>query len=157
MSEELNLDSAMQCQIPNEQTHEISYFEQSQFSQLDTAFSIVAVRSEPTARYNCHGLTFAGRRTAIHKSTAVQQALHEDGYVAIDPSEVLPGDIIMYYEDGGDIEHSGIVLKQPREEFLRIPLVVSKWGKHRELIHWANQSPYSFANVKYFRINVSQA
>jgi hypothetical protein len=67
----------------------------------------------------------------------------------------MPGDVIIYFGDDGDAEHSGIVLTSPKDSQLRVPQVLSKWGKFSEFIHWANQSPYNFAFVKYYRITIS--
>src|SRR5260370_1084878 len=45
--------------------------------------------------YNCHGLTFASRRTTIWRADEVRKILAHDGYQRIDPKEILPGDIIL--------------------------------------------------------------
>lgn len=63
-----------------------------------------------------------------------------------------PGDVIVYYGPEGDFEHSGLVVDPPMQENLWIPMVRSKWGKYRELIHPGNRCPYDFSNVKYFRV-----
>lgn len=107
-------------------------------------------RSSPTACYNCHGLAFASRRTWISKSCEIDKILREDKYIEIHRKDTLPGDIIIYYANDGDAEHSGIVLSEPKE--LGIPMVVSKWGSFPEFVHWANQCPYSFQNAVFYRI-----
>ena len=38
-------------------------------------------RTGPDPTYNCHGLTFASRRTAIHDPSVVDFILKEDNYV----------------------------------------------------------------------------
>jgi hypothetical protein len=48
--------------------------------------------------YNCHGLTFASRRTRIYD---VQQVLAEDAYEHIPLNEVEPGDVIVYFYGKG--------------------------------------------------------
>ena len=107
-------------------------------------------RSSPTPCYNCHGLTFASRRTWIDQSREIQKILGEDKYIRINTKDTLPGDIIVYYGADGDPEHSGIVVSEPKE--LGIPMVVSKWGALPEFVHWANQCPYSFQKAKFYRI-----
>ncbi len=108
-------------------------------------------RSSPTPCYNCHGLTFASRRTRIEETGEIHKILEEDKYIVIRPKDTLPGDIIIYYADDGDAEHSGIVLSEPTR--LGIPMVVSKWGSSSEFVHWANQCPYSFRNAMFYRID----
>lgn len=147
---QLRLDSSLGNPIDNGQYNEISDYELSQYSKIKTD-NILHRRCEATARYNCHGMTFASRRTGIYESSVVAQVLKEDGYSEISQNKVLPGDVIVYYSDDGDAEHSGVVVSLPDGTF-GIPQVMSKWGKYAEFIHWANQSPYSFAVVKYYRI-----
>jgi hypothetical protein len=68
------------------------------------------IRLEMSVAYNCHGLTFACRRTCVHASAQVRQILEHDGYERVPKVEdVLPGDIILYVSEG-DVEHSGVVI-----------------------------------------------
>lgn len=103
--------------------------------------------------YNCHGMTFASRRTGIDDNSTIEQILEEDRYVLIRTEEVLPGDIILYIHADGDIEHSGIVIEPPTQANLHIPLIFSKWGKYLESVHLANCCPYDFNQARYYRIN----
>src|SRR5262245_45905132 len=65
-----------------------------------------------SAIYNCHGLTFAARRTGISAATQVIKILSDDEYTEIAESAVQPGDIVVWYnDDNGDVEHSAIVLE----------------------------------------------
>jgi hypothetical protein len=137
--------------VPNTQSHELTSFEVSQYADLDWKYPHAKFRSPPNPVYNCHGLTFASRRTGIHSSSALQAILHDDGYTEVDKENVLPGDTILYYADDGDIEHSGIVVSPPGAQ-LKIPQVVSKWGKYKEAIHFAHDCPYHFANARYYRV-----
>ena len=41
----------------------------------------------PCITYNCHGLTFASRRTCINTPSEVQKTLDEDGYKKIEMKE----------------------------------------------------------------------
>lgn len=99
-------------------------------------------------------MTFASRRTGIFDVSVLQQILREDGYQEIKPAEVLAGDVILYFNDDGDIEHSGVVVDTQVGGIggLRIPMVRSKWGKGKEFVHPANHCPYAFGLAKYFRI-----
>lgn len=80
--------------------------------------------------------------------------LKDDGYEEVDAGEYRPGDLIVYFGETGDIEHSGIVVEfAPDDLRLKIPRVLSKWGVGSEWVHPANDCPYSFANVKYYRVS----
>jgi hypothetical protein len=98
-------------------------------------------------------LVFATRRTNIDDSLEVQKIIKQDNYEEIDVKKVLPGDIIIYYADDNDAEHSGIVISVP-DDVLPIPNVISKWGQLEEYIHPANQCPYHFINAKYYRMKI---
>jgi len=100
-------------------------------------------------------MTFASRRTGIWATAEIQKILNDDQYGEVKPEDAMPGDVIIYFGDDEDAEHSGIVLTSPKDSQLRVPQVLSKWGKFSEFIHWANQSPYNFASVRYFRITTS--
>jgi len=129
---------------------ELTLFVQKQIEDAIEAYKPKSTRSSATPCYNCHGLTFASRRTGIYKAAEIRKILKEDKYIEINRRNTLPGDIIVYCSDDGDIEHSGIVLSEPNG--LSIPLVVSKWGNSPEFVHWANQCPYSFQNALIYRI-----
>jgi len=101
--------------------------------------------------YNCHGLTFAARRTAVTDASEVRKVLSQDEYEVVDKKDVLPGDLILYVSNDGDIEHSGVVVEAGGPP-LNIPRIVSKWGKFFEVIHAANYCPYNFAGAEYHRI-----
>lgn len=104
--------------------------------------------TEPSARYNCHGLTFAARRTGIDNPVQVQRIINDDGYRKLELGE-LPsvGDIAIYREDG-DIVHSGIVIGEKD----RVPWVLGKWGECHEVIHSVSDCPYVRAVVTYYRL-----
>jgi hypothetical protein len=150
---ELALETADGREIPNEQIRELSQFDQHLAARLDTEYGgYIHHRSEPTPRYNCHGLAFAARRTGVFEAWVIQRILEDDRYVRIETAQVLPGDIVLYYDESGDIEHSGVVIESPAEQNLSMPLVCSKWGKFAEVIHLAHRCPYNAANLQYFRI-----
>lgn len=99
----------------------------------------------PSRQYNCHGLTFASRRTWIWKSSEIEKILKDDEYEMVELKDVLPGDIVVYTQDG-DVEHSGIVLSVDP-----VPYILSKWGPLHEVIHGVNECPYS-GSITYYRI-----
>ena len=53
----------------------------------------------PSNTYNCHGLTFGSRRAELAFAD-VAIVLEEDDYTEIDRTEVLPGDIAVYFSTG---------------------------------------------------------
>jgi hypothetical protein len=91
----------------------------------------------PSGQYNCHGLTFAARRTWIRDPKEINKILDEDEYKQIQQNEVIPGDIAVYYLNG-DVEHSGQVVK--RESYFI--WILSKWGQCHEAIHLAGDCEY---------------
>jgi hypothetical protein len=109
--------------------------------------------SDPTYGYNCHGLTFAARRTQVWSSTHVQHILTEDGYTEIALKDVLAGDVAIYRStETSEIEHSAIVVEKPKTDDLKGPLVVSKWGPCPEFIHFYMECPYRPSTVTFYRL-----
>ena len=150
----LALETCRANAIDNERLYEISPSETNSFRDFDRDYGgNVHRRSNPTPHYNCHGLTFASRRTGIFENEVLQQILRDDGYLEVARDSVLPGDVILYFDEYGGCEHSGIVISRPQADNLYVPWVCSKWGKYAELLHLANDCPYSFANVKYYRVH----
>ena len=110
------------------------------------------LRRPPTGQYNCHGLTFANRRTGIYHPASVAEILEDDGYRQIKASEVCLGDVVVYY-DGRQIAHTGIVVRIEREEGLiggQATWIMSKWGQAGEYIHPVNLGPYSEHDLTYW-------
>jgi hypothetical protein len=102
--------------------------------------------------YNCHGMTFAARRTAILETAEVRTILAHDQYEEVAPADVLPGDVIIYVSSDGEVDHSGIVVEiRTGEGVLRTPMVCSKWGKSPEVFHAWSDCPYA-PDVRYYRI-----
>jgi hypothetical protein len=102
----------------------------------------------PCKTFNCHGLTFASRRTWVG-SPEVSKILADDDYVQV-PNEdpILPGDIALYVKDR-DYNHSGIVVYLKQDT----PWILSKWGECQEAVHAVLDCPYFDCNVEYHRVN----
>ena len=96
--------------------------------------------TKPTGDYNCHGLTFASRRTCVDP-VEVTKILSDDGYLSVVVPEVpRPGDIIVYFNSrSGDVEHSGHVVSIDKSLG---PIILSKWGTLREYLHPVMTCPY---------------
>jgi hypothetical protein len=108
----------------------------------------------PCRTYNCHGLTFAARRSEVHWDQVVTILEHDD-YVAVPRNKVRPGDVIIYFGETltglkAAPEHSGVVIEV-------LPLnavkVLSKWGYGDEWIHTEADCPYSKKYVEFFRVS----
>src|ERR1039457_4126012 len=61
-----------------------------------------------TATYNCVGMAFANRRTCIEPDH-VKMILEDDGYEEVEPRDVLPGDLVIYRDNEGNISHVAVV------------------------------------------------
>lgn len=150
-ADSIRLETRKGTRIENGHGSEITISELAQAKDL--------VRKHPNARprtgcslyYNCHGLTFASRRTSVFRTADIQLILDEDGYEEVRETEVLPGDVAAYREEDGEIIHSGIVVSCPDRQ-LGVPMVCSKWGKGPETIHSLMDCPYRGARVSYYRV-----
>ncbi len=80
--------------------------------------------------YNCFGLVWANRRTAIYEESEISKILSDDGFRQIKTeSQLQPGDVVLYRLDD-NICHAAIVLElRPLQSGTRnIPWVLSKWS-----------------------------
>lgn len=110
--------------------------------------------TKPSFKYNCHGLTFAARRTAITESASIESILKDDEYVEVDRKFVVPGDVVMYYEFG-DFSHSGIVVKVDHIGVEPVIWILSKWNRLHEVVHKLHECPYwgrPDINIRFWRI-----
>lgn len=112
----------------------------------------ITLRTNPSPYYNCHGMTFASRRTRIWDPAEIKKIIVDDNYLEIPEDSIMPGDVVIYFGDKGDVEHSGIVLKGPDETKFKVPVIMSKWGQFAEVIHELPVCPYDHTRVKYYRI-----
>jgi hypothetical protein len=78
----------------------------------------------------------------------LRKILAEDDYEEIKLSDLIAGDIAIYINRDGEIEHSGIVVEI--EQFG--PRVLSKWGGCHEVVHMLGDCPFDATRVKYYRI-----
>jgi hypothetical protein len=104
-----------------------------------------------TISFNCHGLTFGSRRTQIRHASEIERILQDDGYRKLGHSEILPGDIAIWRSTKfNDIEHSGIIM-EVHGDGIKIPKILSKWGRCHEVIHLISDCPYE-GNVEFYRL-----
>jgi hypothetical protein len=104
--------------------------------------------------YNCHGLTFASKRTGIYNDEDIYQILRNE-YIPIKlEKDVLIGDVVIYYNaEESQIMHSGVVVLAEHGDIGINIKVYSKVLKAREIVHDRRECPYYFGVIKYFRIN----
>jgi len=127
----IRLQTAAGRDIPNGQDSELSAYEQNWAADIPAKYP-VKVLSHLTPTYNCHGLTFASRRTKITDSPAISWILDDDHYEPVARQAARPGDVIVYRRDG-EPTHSGIVLENEPDLF--VPIIWSKWGNGPEVRH----------------------
>jgi hypothetical protein len=151
---DIDLASRKGRKIDNVQPDEMSRFELADQENLKNKHPHGAeFLTGPNPFYNCHGLTFACRRTQPEMD--FELILADDGFVEIPQDIVQIGDIVLYYDSSGtEVEHSGIVVAL-REGLtgsdLRLPWIWSKWGKGSEVFHSLFSCPYSVLHVKFYR------
>ena len=115
-------------------------------------YPFAELRRPPTGQYNCHGLTFANRRTGIHAPRDVEHILEDDGYRKITLSEVGIGDLAVCY-NGDEVSHTGVVVEVREGEGilnLRAARLLSKWGSCGEYFHMATEGPYTEEEITYW-------
>lgn len=148
----ISLETSKRRPIDNIQSNELTVWERSENARIERQWGpMVTSRSGATGIYNCHGLTFAARRTCVWEPSEIEKILEDDAYKEVQEVDVLPGDIIIYREDNGEIIHSGLVVQRPNEATFNLPLVLSKWGKGREYLHVSSQCPYN-PRYRYYRV-----
>lgn len=137
--------------IPNSQTTNIieADIEAQMLKFREKHLGIIVRPNTITGIYNCHGMTFASRRTGIDMVHG--HIIEEDNYVQLDNSAILPGDIVAYVSENGDIEHTGMVLSISENKNIMDTFILSKWGDGSEVIHALYNCPYEKSNIKFYR------
>ena len=134
MGTTIRLQTAARRDIPNVQNSEVPPQEKNEAADYPKRWKDSEFKPRLSPTYNCHGLTFASRRTRIWNPTSVAEIINDDKYVEVaDRQQVRPGDVVVYYVEG-EAAHSGIVLRN-HEDDLHVPLIWSKWGNGPEVIH----------------------
>jgi hypothetical protein len=108
--------------------------------------------TDPTGVYNCHGFVFGAGRTGIEGGD-VRMILEDDGYTRVNIEQTMPGDVVLYIAEDGDIEHSAILVRPAHKSLSGHAIVVSKWGNFTEYVHDLPLCPYSATNVEYWRLS----
>lgn len=110
--------------------------------------------------YNCHGLTFASRRTGIDKPEALRAILQDD-YLPVKKAELQEGDIVVYLDNSDslnfedNITHTAMVVYANHQaENLSEIRVLSKLGIYIEVVHDYESIPLMYGTIKkFYRMN----
>lgn len=144
----IKLETSKRSGIKNEQLSDISTFELNWAKKLEKEFPNAIKRSDVSSLYNCHGLTFASRRTRIYDPKEIQKIIVDDNYIEIPQNQAVAGDIVLYLSENGDANHSGVVIESHPNDLNT--KVFSKWGNGAEFIHGVHDCPGMYGPVKKF-------
>ncbi len=145
----IRLETSQGTGIDNHQDAELTHQVLALHKQLKIDHPNAQPRCEASVAYNCHGLTFASRRTWVFQPVDIATILNEDEYTEIpDIHDVLPGDIVIYVSEKGDPNHSGIVVGSGPT--LIVPHVCSKWAFCGEFLHSLHDCPPIYGPIKKF-------
>jgi hypothetical protein len=136
--------------IPNSQSCEPDACSRARYDRIREAHAWVH-RKPACGVYNCFGLVWANRRTAIYEEQGISQILDEDGYrkLRID-EQPLPGDIVIYLMFSDQIRntyHAGVIMELVKQRIGgNVPWVLSKWdGVCGEDMHEIRDVPPSLS------------
>lgn len=102
-----------------------------------------------SAIYNCYGMVFAARRSAIIDELEVKKILDDDKYEKLPwmPASWLPGDIVLYWSDElQNVTHAAVVVDvtpSVRSGEFEIK-VQSAWGDVGEYLHRIDDVPSQY-------------
>ena len=148
----IRLETSKGTGINNFQEFDISQTQKNWDAEIPKKYPLAVRRTEMSALYNCHGLTFASRRTRVENTRDVHRILNDDSWIEVpEGPDVLAGDLVVYYSEDGDANHSGIVVQCCPP--LYVPVVCSKWGSSGEFVHSVRYYPNDMYGpfVKFYR------
>lgn len=146
----IRIETSKRRGVDNQQDADIPEPHRRWFRRLSQLHPGAIQRTEPSALFNCHGLTFACRRSKITNRLNIDRILADDAWLAVDLAQVLPGDIVIYYDDEGDPNHSGVVVEYSKDTL--VPIICSKWGYAGEYLHKVNDTPNFYGpQTKFYR------
>ena len=149
----ITLQTSYKTPINNHQSTVLLKANESLYRQLEEKFNSKFLCS-PNPIYNCHGMTFASRRTGIYKDADILKIL-EDEYVHIKSIfEVRTGDIIIYFSSNeSEILHSGVVTYVVKNDSFPEIKILSKARQCGEIMHKPDEVPDDIKGIiKYYRI-----
>jgi hypothetical protein len=151
--EMIRVETSKRTGIDNYQGNELSAFDRNWARDLKKKYPNATPRTVASPVYNCHGLTFASRRSRILKWAELQKILDDDRYDVVQIANLKPGDIVIYFDETGDANHSGFVVEY--DPPLLLPIICSKWGTAGEFVHALNHCPSAYGpDYKFYRCNL---
>jgi hypothetical protein len=145
---EIRLDTHTQKHIPNAQYRNVTKIAVAMEIKQEKEFN-AKYHGEASGVYNCHGLTFANRRTGIYEDSALNLILTEEYQEIRNRKDVAVGDVAVYYENEG-IMHSAVVIQVDRGLELNSIFVLSKSRSFKEIIHAVDNAPAEYGRIKRF-------
>src|SRR5947209_3011380 len=135
----IRLETSKRTGIYNNQLADIPEFDRKWASQIPTKYPGVRQRTDMSVNYNCHGLTFASRRSRVTDTPDIYRILADDRWIEVTAiTTLMGGDVVIYFDDDGDANHSGIVIAyEPGTS----PVICSKWGNCGEYVHLVSDHP----------------
>lgn len=89
-------------------------------------------RKRPCGTYNCFGMVFASRRTAILDDGQIPQIpliLQDDGYRQVTEAEALSGDLVLYKNrETAQFWHVALIMRRETEMIGQPLFALSKWN-----------------------------
>jgi hypothetical protein len=108
-----------------------------QEQHLARSFALRLLRTAPpNSHSNCHGWVFCDDRFWVEDSD-VEHILRDNEYAPV--AGPRPGDLIVYRDDGGRVNHTGVV-RLVRDGLV---LIESKWGRLGRYLHAPADQIYS--------------
>ena len=135
----IRLETSKRTGIRNDQGTDIKWGALEYLKKIAAGRPNVKTRTGPSPLFNCHGLTFGSRRTKITETADLFRILRDDCWEEIKPEQTMGGDVVLYLDGEGDVNHSGIVVW--REQDLGVPWICSKWGFAGEFLHMLGDVP----------------
>lgn len=136
----IRVETSKKNAIRNHQDFDIKQVHINFHQLLVAQYPDATPRTGPSLVYNCHGLTFASRRTRIEKTPAINLIIGDDEWEEIvETKDLLPGDVVVYFSDKGEANHSGVVVECSAP--LHLPIICSKWGSAGEFVHKITDGP----------------
>jgi hypothetical protein len=138
--------------IDNSQQDEIAQVDINIHADLAKKAFKSEYHGEASAMYNCHGLTFASRRTGIFTDGVVEMILAEEYQEIKEHKHAHVGDIVVWIDNDGQITHSAFIVKIEPEKitpgvFPKIR-VLSKTRIFKEICHDIHDSPPAYGSQK---------
>lgn len=131
--------NAMSPERSDEELRAATRIWQERFPQIEPRSS--------SGRYNCMGMVFAARRTAIDIDQ-LDMILRDDEYRPVSSLDLAKeGDVVVYGQGPGIRRHVGIVLRTENVFGNKFVYILSQWGYDGEYIHRQDEVPEMYGRI----------